>query len=58
MLNNQCFQIVALEEILKSLLDCKVIEPVNPKGNQLKIFIGSTDAEGEAPIFWSPDVKS
>ena len=34
------------------------IKPVNPKGNQSWIFIGRTDAEAEAPILWSPDVKS
>ena len=40
----------------ESLLDCKEIKPVNPKGNQSGIFIGRTDAE--APILWPPDVKS
>ena len=30
----------------------------HPKGNQYWIFIGKTDAEAEAPIFWPPDVKS
>ena len=39
-------------------MDCKEIKPVNPKGNQLCIFIGRTDAEAEAPIFWSSDAKS
>ena len=34
------------------------IKPVNPKGNQPWIFIGRTDAEAEAPILWSPDVKT
>ena len=33
------------------------IKPVNPKGNQSLIFIGRTDAEVEAPIFWPPDAK-
>ena len=33
------------------------IKPVNPKGNQPRIFIGRTDAEAEAPILWPPDVK-
>ena len=28
------------------------------KGNQPWIFIGRTDAEADAPIFWLPDVKS
>ena len=34
----------------------KKIKPVNPKGNQLSIFIERTDAK--APIFWSSNVKS
>ena len=51
------FWTVVLEKTLESLLDCKEIQPVHPKGNQPWICIGSTDAEGEAPIFWSPDVK-
>ena len=38
--------------------DNKEIKPVNPKGNQLWIFIGRTDAEAEAPILWPPDVKN
>ena len=29
-----------------------------PKGNQPWIFIGRTDAETDAPIFWPSDVKS
>ena len=55
---NWCFWIVVLEKALESLLDCKEIKPVNPKGNQSWIFIGSTDAEAEAPILWPPDAKS
>ena len=42
----------------KSPLDSKEIKPVNHKGNQPWIFIGRTDTEAEAPIFWSPDAKS
>ena len=57
-LKNWCFQIVVLEKILESPLDSKEIKPVDPKGNQLWIFIGRTDAEAEAPIFWPPDAKS
>ena len=34
------------------------LQPVNPKGNQSRIFIGRTDAEAETPIFWPPDVKN
>ena len=43
---------------LESLLDSKESKPINPKGNQLWIFIGRTDAEAEAAILWPPDVKS
>ena len=39
-------------------LDSNEINPVNPKGNQPWIFTGRNDAEAEAPILWSPDVKS
>ena len=39
-------------------LDCKEIQPVNPKGNQSWIFIGRTDAEAETPILWLPDAKN
>ena len=39
-------------------LNSKEIKPVNPKGNQSCTFIGSTDAETEAPVLWPPDVKS
>ena len=33
-LKNWCFQIVMLEKTLESPMDCKEIQPVNPKGNQ------------------------
>ena len=49
---------MVLEKILESPLDSKEIKPVNPKGNQSWKFIGRTDAEAEAPILWSHDVKS
>ena len=49
---------MVLEKTLESSLDSKEIKPVHPKGNQLYIFIGKTDAEAEAPILWLPDVKS
>ena len=47
-----------LEKTLESPLDCKEIQPVHPKGDQSWVFIGRTDAEAEAPILCSPDVKS
>ena len=49
---------MVLEKTLEILLDCKEITPVNPKENQLGIFIGRTDAEAETPILWPPDVKN
>ena len=53
---NWCFWIV-LEKTLESLLDSKEIKPINPKGNQPWIFIGSTEAETEAPVLWPPDAE-
>ena len=47
-----------LEKTLASPLDCKEIKPVNPKGDQPRIFIERTDAEAEAPILWPSDAKS
>ena len=55
---NWCFWTVVLEKTLESPLACKEIQLVNPKWNQSWIFIGRTDAEAEAPIHWSPDIKS
>ena len=57
-LKNWCIQAVVLEKTFESPLDCKEIKPVNPKGNQLWIFIGRTDAEAEVPILWPPDAKN
>ena len=57
-LKNWCFWTVVLEKTLKSPLDCKEIQPVNPKRNQSWIFIGRTDSKAEAPIFKPPDVKN
>ena len=55
-LKNWYFEIVVLEKVLESPLDCNEVKPVNPKGNQPSIFAGR--AEAEAPIFWPPDAKS
>ena len=49
---------MVLEKTLESPLDCKEIQPVHPKGDQSWVFIGRTDAEAEAPLFWPPDVKA
>ena len=55
---NWCFWTVVLEKTLESPLDCKEIQPVNPKGNQSWIFIGRTDTEAETPILWPADVRN
>ena len=47
-----------LETAIESPLDCKEIQPVNPKRNQSWIFTGKTDAEAEAPMVWPPDAKN
>ena len=57
-LKNWCFWTVVLEKALESPLDCKEIQPVNPKENQPWIYTGRTDAKADAPIFWPPDAKS
>ena len=47
-----------VKKTLESPLDCKEIQPVNPKGDQSWVLIGRTDAEAETPILWPPDVKN
>ena len=49
---------MVLEKTLESPLDCKEIQPVQPKGDQPWVFIGRTDAEAETPILWPPHAKS
>ena len=44
-----CFWTVVWKKTLESLLDCKEIQLVKPKGNQSWIFIGRTDVEAETP---------
>ena len=50
------FELWCWQKTLENPLDCKEIQPVNPKGNQFWIFIRRTDAE--ALILWPPDVKN
>jgi len=57
-LENWCFWTVVLEKTLESLLDCKEIKPIHPKGNRSWIFTGRSDAEAEASILWPPDVMN
>ena len=47
---------MVLEKTSESPLDSKEIKPVSPKGNQLQIVTGRTDAE--VPILWPPDAKN
>ena len=57
-LKNWCFWTVVLEKTLENPLDCKEIQPVHPKGDQIWLFIGRTDVEAETLILWPPDAKS
>ena len=45
---------MVLENTLESLLDCREIQPVHPKGDQSWVFTGRTDVEAEVPILWPP----
>ena len=54
---NWCFWTVVLKKTLDSPLDCKEIQPVQPKGDQSWAFNGKTDAEAETPILGPPDTK-
>ena len=47
-----------LEKTLESPLDCKEIQPVHPKEDQSRGFIGRTDAEAETPTLCPPHAKS
>ena len=42
---------MVLEKILESLLDCKEIQPIHPKGDQSWVFIGWTDIEMKLQYF-------
>ena len=55
---NLYFQIVVLENTLKSLLDSKEIKLVSTKGNQSQMFIGRAGVEAETPVLWPPDAKN
>ena len=57
-LKNWCFWTVVLEKTFESTLDHKEIKSVHPKGNQLWISVGRTDAKAEALILGPPDENS
>ena len=48
---NWCFWTVVLEKTFESPLDCKEIQPVHPKGDQSRVFIGRTDAKLKLQYF-------
>ena len=52
---NWCLWTVVLERTPENPLDSKKIKPIR---NKPWIFIGRTDAEAEAPVFWSTDENS
>ena len=45
------------EDSLESL-GLQGVQPVHPKGDQSRVFIGRTDVEAEASVLWPPDEKS
>ena len=57
-----CLRTVVLEKTSEISLDSKEIskkiKPINLKGNQPWILFERTDAEAEAPVFWSSDANS
>ena len=55
---NWCLRTVVLEKIPKYPFHRKEIKLVNLKRNPPWILIGKTDAEVEAPVFWSSDANS
>ena len=57
-LKNWSFWTVLLEKTLENPLDSKAMNPINPKGNQPRIFIVRTDAGAEARILWPLHAKS
>ena len=42
---------MVLEKTLESPLDCKEIQPVNPKGDQPWVFFGRNDAKVKLQFF-------
>ena len=48
---------MVLEKTLESPLDCKEIQPVHSKGDQVWVFTGRNDAKAETPILWPPHAR-
>ena len=57
-LKNWCFWTAVLEKTLESPLDCKEIQPVHSKGDQLWDFFGRNDGKAETPVLWPTHAKS
>ena len=55
---NWCFWTLVLEKTLDSILGCKEIQPVHPKGDQSWVFIERTGAGAETPVLWPPHENS
>ena len=55
---NWCPWTMVLEKTPESPVDSQEIKLFSPKENQPWTFVGRTDAEAEAPVFWSPDANS
>ena len=55
-----CFWTLVLDKILESLLDCKEIQPVHPKGDWSCVFIDRTDVKLKLQYFghlvWRADL--
>ena len=49
---------MVLEKTLESPLDCKEIQPIHSKADQLGDFCGRNDAKADAPVLWPPHAKS
>ena len=50
--------LLAVQGVLKSPLDCKEMQPVHSEGDQPWDFFGRNDAKAETPILWPPDMKT
>ena len=49
---------MVFKKTLECPLDCKQIQPVNPKGDQSWLFFERTDVEPETPILWPLEANS
>ena len=49
---------LVLEKTLESFLDCRGIQPVNPKGFNPEHSLEGLITEAETPILWPPDVRA